>query len=66
VNTLYTISGLQTIIQEIVNQEAWQNGNSLSLVIRGISTLPNQRKSVWGYEGNAGRAARLVITYRPA
>ena len=49
---------LKAIIQEIINQENWINGNSLSLIIEGTG-----RRVAESYDGSVSGAPKLHITY---
>lgn len=62
-NTWYQFTGMQSVIQEVVNRSDWNSGNPLSLVIKGtVGTWG--RKFVRSFEGNAAQAPRLVVTYQ--
>jgi len=51
------------IVQEIVNQQSWEPGNSLSLIFQGYG-LNWQRKFVNSYSRNPLFAPKLTITYQ--
>ncbi len=56
--TWYTSPSVTTLIQEIINKADWQNGNALTLLIKG-SGRRQARSGDWG----AAYAPRLVIEY---
>ena len=62
-NQWYQITGLEPVIQALVNRSDWQSGNALTLILKGTSGQYG-RKIVQSYDGNPGFAPRLVITYR--
>jgi hypothetical protein len=62
-NTWYNFNEMASVVQQVVNRSGWQSGNSLSIILKGIGTGTWGRKFVYGFEGSAGFAARLVITY---
>lgn len=58
---------LKALVQNIVNKDGWQPGNSLSFIIKGkgASLTDSEAKRVAGaYESSADKATRLVITYK--
>jgi len=62
-NTWYQFTGMQSVIQEVVNRSDWNSGNSLSLIARGtVGTWG--RKFIRTFEGNAQQSSRLVVTYQ--
>ncbi|MCF6325332.1 MAG: chitobiase/beta-hexosaminidase C-terminal domain-containing protein, partial [Gammaproteobacteria bacterium] len=52
---------ITTIIQEIVNQEAWANGNAMALFVTGSSSAKRVAES---FEGNPQGAPVLIVEYR--
>jgi type IV pilus assembly protein PilY1 len=62
-NNAYPSVSLKTIVQEIVNRNGWQAGNSLSIIIRNTSGNPWARKFAYSYEQNPQAAAQLVIQW---
>lgn len=56
----YGVSGLQNELQEVINRPGWKPGNALGLVIKP-RTMP--RRNAVSFEGRAGDAPRLFITY---
>jgi len=50
------------IVQEIVNQSAWQSGNSLSFVFQGLGNNWD-RKFISSFDMNPTFAPKLTITY---
>lgn len=51
---------LKTIVQEIVNQGAWEQGSPLGFVITGSGV-----RNAWSLEGNANAAAILHVQWSP-
>jgi hypothetical protein len=54
---------LSAIIQEIVDQPEWQEGNALALFIHDENS--SYVRSITCYEGNPTHSASLIITYYP-
>jgi glucose/arabinose dehydrogenase len=54
---------LAPLLQGVINQTGWASGNPLSLILRGNGSAWS-RKRFTTAEGTAGRAPRLVVTYR--
>ncbi|MDA0822196.1 MAG: PilC/PilY family type IV pilus protein [Proteobacteria bacterium] len=52
------ITGLEVIVQEIVNQAGWNAGNSLAFLISGTG-----KRVADSYNGNPATAPRLVMTF---
>lgn len=62
-NTWYSITGLESVITEMVGRSDWNAGTNLSLVTRGtVGTWG--RKFVRSFDGNPTQAPRLVVTYQ--
>lgn len=61
--SIQTLDGLGPIIQEIISRTGWQTGNSLSLIVKGISTAANQRKVVGSFNAAAAAAPKLILEY---
>ena len=62
-NTWYSASDeLAPLVQAVVAQPGWAAGNALSIILRGTD-FGWARKFAQAFEGNASRAARLVVTY---
>ena len=49
---------LKTIIQEIVNRNAWQSGNAMVIIISGTG-----ERTAESYDGSASNAPLLVVNY---
>jgi hypothetical protein len=62
-NQWYQITGLEPVIQALVNRSDWQAGNALTLIVKGTSGQYG-RKIVQSYDGHPSFAPRLVITYK--
>jgi hypothetical protein len=54
---------LAPLLQGVISQAGWASGNPLSLILRGNGPAYS-RKRFTTAEGTAGRAPRLVVTYR--
>jgi len=57
-------TNISSIINEIVGQAGWSNGNSIAIFITGNSNDTDDRRA-FSHDGNASEAATLVITYEP-
>lgn len=60
--TWYTSPDIKTIIQEIINQETWQNGNAINIITDSGAGTANYR-GVMSYEGDPASSAILEIDY---
>ncbi len=58
----YRFEGLTPVIREIVGRSDWNQGNSLSLILRGTGVNWG-RKFTDAYDKESGNGARLVVTY---
>ena len=58
VGQTHEVTGLETIIQEIVNQGAWNPGNELALFISGSG-----KRVADSYDGDPATAPRLIIEF---
>ena len=54
----YDSPDISSVIQEIVNDNDWQPGNSLALV---LSSNSSNTRSAYSWDGSTSRAAQLVI-----
>jgi len=61
-NTWYSLTDISPIVQEIINQQSWQTGNSLSLIIQGTGAS-GKRDYVYSRNNGSNNAPKLVITY---
>ncbi len=61
-NTWYLLDEMAPVVQEIVNQSGWQNGNSLSIILKGTGSAWG-RKFITSWDGSSANAAMLVVTY---
>jgi len=52
---------ISTVIQEVVNQEDWINGNAMAIIISGSS---NSKRVADSYEGSPSGATKLIVEYR--
>ncbi|MDX2166845.1 MAG: hypothetical protein SF182_07265 [Deltaproteobacteria bacterium] len=55
---------LKTILQEIVNRPGWTAGNALVLIL--VQASGNGRREAESFDGNAGKAARLEVSFTVA
>ncbi len=63
-NQWYRLGNISSIVQEVIDRDNWQTGNSISLIIR--ATSPTEQDTgilAHSYDGNSERAPRLVIIY---
>ena len=58
VNSKYQTPNIASIIQEIINRQEWQSGNSIVLIIEGTG-----RRTAEAYNGESANAPLLVIDY---
>ena len=58
VGQIIEVTGLETVIQEIVNQSGWAAGNAFALLISGSGT-----RVADSYDGAPATAPRLVMTF---
>jgi len=58
----YTISGLQSIVQEIVNQPAWQSGNALSFILDTSSITDSDLGGISNAASFYGSALFIEVT----
>ncbi|GAI34909.1 unnamed protein product, partial [marine sediment metagenome] len=56
------VSGLEAIIQEIVNRTGWTSGNAIVLLLMANSDV-DRFCQFWSYENSPTDAAQLEITY---
>ena len=56
--TDYNSPGIESVIQEIINQGSWASGNALSIIITGTGHRSSQ-----AFDTNPTTAAKLVVTY---
>lgn len=59
-----TTPDLSSIVQEIVDQNLWEAGNSMVFILQNDSMDTSERIAV-SYDGNPAEAALLVIDYSP-
>jgi hypothetical protein len=53
---------LSSIVSEIMTSNGWQNGNPITFIFAGTGSETEMRRS-FSFEGNASKAAKLVIEY---
>ena len=63
-DTEYTYQ-IDNPIQEILNRAGWRSGNTLAVIIDDVD-LGDAQKSIYSYEGNASKRAKLTINYTEA
>ena len=52
---------LTSIVQEIVNRSGWSSGNAMVFKVTGGAS--GSRRDAESFDGNSGRAARLIVEY---
>lgn len=57
-DAVYVSPDISHIIQPIIDQAGWDNGNDLAIIIRG-----DGQREAWSYDGDPEKAVRLVITF---
>ncbi len=62
-NTWYALPDISSVVQQVVNQSGWQNGNSLSIILKGAGSS-YARKWFESFNGSSTLAPKLVITYK--
>lgn len=60
-NEVITTPDIASVIQEIVNLNAWSPNNNLAIVIEEISG--DGYRDAYSYKGSSSKAPRLVVTY---
>jgi hypothetical protein len=63
-STWYDSPNIASVVQEVVNRSGWKSDNPMAIIYWTTSYAGSDRK-IWAYDGNAGHAAKLVITYQP-
>lgn len=61
-NTWYLLDEMAPVVQQIVNQSGWQNGNSLSIILKGTGGSWG-RVFVDSWDGSSANSATLVVSY---
>lgn len=59
----YSVTGLVSVIQAIIDRAGWANGNALSLILDGLTGV-NIQPDTW--DNNPSQAAKLDIDYTAA
>ena len=54
----YYSPDIQHLIQQVVDQSTWVNGNDLVLIMRGTGW-----RTAWSYDGDPLKGAELILTY---
>lgn len=67
-NAEYTSPSIVSVIQEIINQAEWANGNALSLFWddhegRSTTTQDLTMRDVYTYDGSSAKAPKLTVTW---
>jgi hypothetical protein len=57
----YYSPDIRHLIQQVTDQNAWNNGNDLVLVMRGTGL-----RTAWSYDGDPLKGAELILTYDSA
>lgn len=60
--TWYSLGDVKGAIQEVINNPAWVNGNSLSLIAKGTGAAYG-RKFVSSFDAGSQNAPQLIIKY---
>lgn len=63
-NQTYNTPDFSQAVQEVVDRGGWVSGNAVAVIIDANSTLGD--RDGWSYNGNAGAAPELRITYTEA
>jgi hypothetical protein len=59
--TIYSSPDIRHMIQQVIDQSSWNNGNDLVLLMKG-----NGLREAWSYDGDPLKGAELLITYDSA
>lgn len=62
-DTEYTSPSIASVIQEIVNQSGWVNGNAINIITDCGVVAGTNYFDTYAYDGNPSRAAVLEISY---
>ncbi|MEO8610030.1 MAG: hypothetical protein ABI690_19205 [Chloroflexota bacterium] len=62
-NNWYSFNEMVSAVQPVISRAGWRSGNSLTIILKGTGSGTYARKFIRSFEGGAGFAARLVITY---
>ncbi len=57
-NASYLSPDIRHLIQQVVDQPAWINGNDLVLLMKGTGW-----REAWSYDGDVMKGARLILTF---
>ncbi|HUR31088.1 MAG TPA: hypothetical protein VMZ69_06625, partial [Saprospiraceae bacterium] len=58
VNNTYSSPDIRHLIQNIIDQPGWINGNNIALIMSG-----NGLREAWSYDGDPMKTAQLIITF---
>ncbi len=61
--SVVSLNEMKNVIQEVVSRPDWQQGNSLSVILKGTGGLWS-RKFVNSFEASPSSAPKLVVTYQ--
>lgn len=56
--TVYESPDIRHLVQQVVDQPSWVNGNDMVLTLKGSGL-----RDAWSYDGDPLKGARLVLTY---
>jgi hypothetical protein len=56
--TAYYSSDIRHLVQQVVDQPAWVNGNDMVIMMRGSGL-----REAWSYDGDPVKGAKLMLTY---
>ncbi|WP_137166392.1 PilC/PilY family type IV pilus protein [Salinimonas lutimaris] len=65
-NEIVVTPDLTSVIQEVVDQEAWCGGNALSIIITGESVNAGSSRKVKAFDSGTNQAPQLYLTYDDA
>lgn len=57
-NNQYESPEIKHLVQEVVDQSSWSNGNDLALIVSGTGN-----RDAWSYDGDPIKSAELFITF---
>ncbi|CAM3586907.1 PilC/PilY family type IV pilus protein [Parendozoicomonas haliclonae] len=63
---VYRSNSITDVVQEVVNRDGWQAGNSISFILDRTGSGNNRDRGIHSWDGNAGEAPRLVVVVNSA
>lgn len=64
----WTSPDISSVIQEVIDQPSWQEGNAISLIVKNSAVSANMHRRVMGYERDntfGAASARLIVYFSP-